>query len=1057
MVQKTIFISYNSSDETWAKFLVDELSQMGHRPLAMFKGDFGGDYRQQIDEAIRDSDDFIFILSPDFEKSQQCLTEWNQAFNKQIKINQTPGGKNVLHPIKIHPDPVEKSSIDSVSYCDLSIYAPDSEDTKTLLQEWFGTWLNLGGDYGGDKHPHPEKTKHNLERLTPNFTGREEIIDTLHKEFFSGIHGKRIQVLTGLGGVGKSWVALAYAHRNLELYNLVWFFHAEEKSVLRQELITFANLFRSKSAQSESYDQAIYDVRKYLENHDRWLLIFDNAVSPGDLKPLLPAIIKGHILVTSRNTDWGSMACIMPVTSFSAKESAGFLRRRLNRDNEQACFEQLGTELDNIPLVLEFAASYMDKTSRRCEEYRTILKKGQGHKSLSELQTIWKPSLEIIGQESKGSIDLLENLTLFSPDNIPEDVLCSVLMKAPSVDEDLIPSDEYLDALSLLLQYSFVSRDMSSQALIMHRVVQDTVRMSMDAEKRKNLAATAVENISRIFPIKSNDPETITTDMWAACNRILPHAIHAAKIADDLKAAPVATLHIYAQIASFLRELDNLKEAAEFARKSVSIASGVKGSLDYAIALETLARVLRDLGRNTEARDLMLEAIQVEENLNSVSRINPLSETDRHHISICYDGYGRILSNLGRTDEALTFYKKALTLDLQFYGEKDARIAIRKNNIAVTYGTLGKDDIEIQYLKEALAIEEECYKGNHPYIAIRLGSLAILYEYFSKRSKNPDDCLDRALAYWERAFKIDSEFYGPAHQTPLSRMFGLAGNYTLRNKYEKALEWNNRALEISQKEDPDGYSCGMSHLNRGHTLLAMKNYSSAEEDYEKSLAIIIRNRGEGSSDHSTILKSISHLEFERANYPAAVDFLQKALNIDEALKFQPDRNSMIHFLNLGYYHILANNPKNAESCYNQALQLSKTVCEKNSPDRSMVLKNLAAFEGNEKQFGDAARHLSEALEIDKANNQAHGIDYCISLANLGIYYVQSKDNMKAIPCFEQALPMIEKESGINNENYLVVLVQLINAKIAAKDIQDIPELIKKYESIRAALVKDEPG
>lgn len=515
----------------------------------------------------------------------------------------------------------------------------------------------------------------------------------------------------------------------------------------------------------------------------------------------------------------------------------------------------------------------------------------------------------------------------------------------------------------------------------MHRLVQEGIRHMMDQELKKKQVAELVSIFSQQFPLKSTDPETTDFMMWQKCRQMLPHAIKVAGLAENLKVAPEPTIHLYAQVASFLRELNNLNEAEQYADKALSLVEFAKknDTLHHAVCLETRARILRDIDRNNEAKDLMLQAIAIEEKLqNQVSdESGEKILYDPAHLAVCYDGYGRILANLCQDQESLDYYNKALSLDITIYGEKHPKIAIRKNNIGCAYRKLGQDDLKIKYLEEALAIDENYYtcknEPPHPHIAIRLGNLAQAYEENMGSDRSFQEGLDRARIYWERALEINDDFYKMRSQHTLSSIYGLAGHFCLRKDYAKALEQNNKAIDITSGFDPDGYYHAMSYLQRGNTYVNMEKFSAAITDYQKAADLVSRSRGTGISDYSIILQNIAYSRFRQGDYPAAVENQEKS------------------------------------------------------------------------------------LEIDTRNNRVSGRGFGVALLNLGIYYSQSQQTMKAKNAFFKALPVLEKEFGTYSQNYFYALKEYLETKITPEDTGDISEMLKKYQEIQEYFNKKTPN
>lgn len=512
------------------------------------------------------------------------------------------------------------------------------------------------------------------------------------------------------------------------------------------------------------------------------------------------------------------------------------------------------------------------------------------------------------------------------------------MQNIPDISAQMKQKTDYYRILSLLFQYSFVTKNNEFKTLNMHRLVQEGIRHMMDLEHKKHQVAELVLIISQHFPYKSTDPETTDAEMWQKCRQMLPHAIKVAGLADGFNVAPEPTVHLYAQVASFLRELNNLKEAEIYAEKALSLLEKTKqnDTLLHAICLETRARILRDIGRNNEGKDLMLHAISIDEELQKQATQDNSRRAaifDEKHLAICYDGYGRILSNLHQYQESLDFYYKALNLDIGNYGENDPKIAIRKNNIGCAYGQLGDSELQIKYLNEALAIDENYYKKKnkpgHPHIAIRLCNLALAYEGYGKPDSSSSDRFNLACTYWERARKINEDFYGLSSQHTLSSIYGLAGHFCIRKEYEKALKLNNEAIEITHDTDPGGYYHAISFLHRGNTYVEMGSFSLAGSDYLTAADLISKSRGENSRDYVIALQNLAYIRFRQEDYGAAVAEQEKSLAITTRNEWISGSAYGIALLNLGIYCSSVQDPKKAKDAFFRALLPLESVFGEN--------------------------------------------------------------------------------------------------------------------------------
>ncbi|MCB9006994.1 MAG: hypothetical protein H6656_06465 [Ardenticatenaceae bacterium] len=161
------------------------------------------------------------------------------------------------------------------------------------------------------------------------FTGREEWLRDLHTALHRDEPVAVTQAVAGLGGVGKTQLALAYCYRHLEEYDLIQWLRADDAvTTLSTELAELAyrlGLARRSVTDQPTLHQRVLD---WLHTTDkRWLLLYDNAdaIQPNELRPFLPRLGHGACLITSRNPNWGGLAQTLNLTHFSQVEAVAFL------------------------------------------------------------------------------------------------------------------------------------------------------------------------------------------------------------------------------------------------------------------------------------------------------------------------------------------------------------------------------------------------------------------------------------------------------------------------------------------------------------------------------------------------------------------------------------------------------------------------------------------------------------------------------------------------------------------------------------------------------------
>jgi hypothetical protein len=161
-----------------------------------------------------------------------------------------------------------------------------------------------------------------------NFTGREDLLRELRARFErDSTATAHPEALYGLAGVGKTQIAIEYAYRHAADYDLVWWLTATDSARIRASLRDLAARLGLPDDDPTRGTAAVLDALRVGRPARRWLLVVDNTDDPGDVRPFIPAG-PGHILVTTRNSQWSSIARPLEVDVFTRPESRQLLLRR---------------------------------------------------------------------------------------------------------------------------------------------------------------------------------------------------------------------------------------------------------------------------------------------------------------------------------------------------------------------------------------------------------------------------------------------------------------------------------------------------------------------------------------------------------------------------------------------------------------------------------------------------------------------------------------------------------------------------------------------------------
>jgi hypothetical protein len=225
-----------------------------------------------------------------------------------------------------------------------------------------------------------QRTIHNLP-FSPNpmFTGREAELEALRQ----GLQERGEVAVTqtvavhGLGGVGKTQLTVEYAWEHLADYDAVFWVKADSPEALDASLATIALVLRLPEANEREQAVQIKAVLDWLNDHERWLLIADNAdteVSVWAVRERLPPSLPGAVLITSRLSRWPVNMPQLPLDLFSAEQAVHYLLVRVgerqHEAGDEAAARKLAEELGYLPLALEQAASFIVEMRWNLEGFR---------------------------------------------------------------------------------------------------------------------------------------------------------------------------------------------------------------------------------------------------------------------------------------------------------------------------------------------------------------------------------------------------------------------------------------------------------------------------------------------------------------------------------------------------------------------------------------------------------------------------------------------------------------------------------------------------------------
>jgi tetratricopeptide (TPR) repeat protein len=207
-----------------------------------------------------------------------------------------------------------------------------------------------------------------------SFTGRADELDRLDAILMQDKPAAVTQAsvgraaVQGMGGVGKTSLAVEYAHCFRGLYAGVCWCPSETRTGLLSALAGLAVTLGVATAEEADVEKAAKAaLRRLAEQRATWLVVYDNVTAPDHIADLLPAA-GARVLITSRFSDWSELADEVALDVLPHEEAVSLLESRAGRSDTVGA-ETLAEALGRLPLALDHAAAYCKRTQMSFADY----------------------------------------------------------------------------------------------------------------------------------------------------------------------------------------------------------------------------------------------------------------------------------------------------------------------------------------------------------------------------------------------------------------------------------------------------------------------------------------------------------------------------------------------------------------------------------------------------------------------------------------------------------------------------------------------------------------
>ena len=587
--------------------------------------------------------------------------------------------------------------------------------------------------------------------------GREGLLADLDARLADtrGQSGPRMVALYGLGGAGKTSVALEYAHRHLAEVGVCWQFPAEDPTVLAAG---FAELAAQLGAR-ELVDirDPVTSVHSVLARAEAgWLVVFDNVTDWASVQPFMPPAGRGRVLITTQNQHWPfGMALEVPV--LDVEVAAGFLVSRTG-DPDQAAARELAGALGGLPLALEQAAAFMQASGTSMGRYLPMFRARQadllahgeatGH-PLDVAATLGLGLSQLSG-DAPDTMAVLRLLAFLAPEPVP---LTLLLEDGPATDPAVAGTVGSLlrdlvavgDAVAALRRYSLVTLA-GDDFVLVHRLVQAITRDQLPADQANQWQEAAAALVKAAIPANPQLPPA-----WPVCAALLPHAWAVL----DLTSGglwPIARALGYS--GSYLAARDLFQEITTAYEKDGDY--GLEHS-DTLAARHSLAYWTGEAGDAAGARDQFAALLPIEERI--LGPEDPGTLAARHELA-------RWTGNAGDAAGARDQFAALLPIRERMQGPEHPNTLPTRHNLARWTGHAGDAAGARDQYAALLPIEERILGPEHPGTLSARNNLA----YWTGRAGDAAGARDQFAAL----LPIREQVLGPEHPDALGTRGNLA-------------------------------------------------------------------------------------------------------------------------------------------------------------------------------------------------------------------------------------------------------------------------------------------
>jgi transcriptional regulator with XRE-family HTH domain len=709
----------------------------------------------------------------------------------------------------------------------------------------------------------------------PYRVGLDQLVEELRRRLAAEQGGLSLLALSGLGGIGKTQLALEYVYRYGQDYQAVLWVHADSPEQLSTDLQQLAKPLDVAETRKPEPNPAylVNEVKHWLREHGDWLLVLDNAEEHLKREFFSSLGNRGHILLTTRSERVADLGQHFAVEKMSREMGTLFLLQVIHGVQAPATLEAfpagereealaLARVLGGLPLALEQAGAYMREKGRSLadyrrayQRYRKIFLAWRSKRQLTytdydeSVATTWLPLFQRVRQQSRVALALLQLCAYLHPDAIPSDIILKGKHDPHSglqrLADDALQLD---DACGVLMNYALIRRNVADGMLSLHRLVQAVLKDGMSKDLQRLWAERAVRAVESAWSqAAESDAE-----------HYLPHAYACATLIKELDMTGEEELNRIGEEAA--RLLDRAAHAAD-ARgcytKAIKLFLRAQGA--FADLHGENDPYVLDLSLNVAHAHMKIgiygmAALMYRKTYKDCAHIygpdHPITIACLNSLALAELRQGSVVAAMMDVSDVYDLLEGAS----QQNAIESAKALQTAGEVQQLAGNV--EQAEKCYLM-ALDVRQSIYGPRHPEVA---QSLLILGAFYAQYDPPGPEWLEQAERRFRETLAIRQETLGEDHPQTAYCLLHLGRLSLQRGDADQAVSCCRQAVAVFQRK------LGLAHYATGqgmHCLAAalseQKLYPEAERYYLGAKEIYGRSGGPESDLYLRLLSEYAEL------------------------------------------------------------------------------------------------------------------------------------------------------------------------------------------------------